>query len=490
MLATHDTPTRSTQSHCQSKAPILCVDLDGTLIATDLFWETLLLLLKQAPWMMVCLPVWGLRGMAHLKQEIARRITIDVSQLPYRQEVLALLTQEHEKGRELMLVTGSDIRLARAVAAHLGVFSQVMGSNGHLNLTGLAKRDALVTRFGRHGFEYMGNSYADLPVWTSASAAWLVAPSPQLLDRAARTARIARVMAHPPRASLVWVKALRLHQWIKNVLLFLPLAAAHPSLEAATLLRAGCAFFAFSLCASGLYMMNDLLDLSADRRHPRKRFRPLASGALSIPQALLALPLFWGSGLGLALVTLPLPFTGLLIVYLLATTGYSLYLKKVAIVDVLALAGLYTLRVVAGGVALGIHLSAWALAFSMFFFLSLALGKRHSELQFRNVAKFEGIERRAYVGLDKEALGVMGIVSGYLSILVLALYLTSEEMRIRYDHPQLLWLLCPLLLYWVSRTWLLAYRGSLDDDPLVVALKDPRSYLIAALMGLLGILAI
>ncbi|RMH36889.1 MAG: UbiA family prenyltransferase [Nitrospirae bacterium] len=478
-------PTTSQES------PVLCVDLDGTLIATDLFWESLVLMLKQAPLTVVCLPFWACRGPAYLKQAVARRVTIDVRHLPYRMEVLSWLTHEHAKRRRLLLVTGSDLRLAQAVAAHLGLFTDVMGSQGDTNLIGPAKRDALITRFGSHGFDYVGNSSADLPVWSSANAAILVAPSSMLIRQAQRTARVARVFhSGNPSGLLAWAKAFRLHQWIKNTLVFLPIIAAHPPLEISLVAKALYAFFAFSLCASGLYLVNDLLDLPADRRHPRKQHRPLASGALRIPHALIAIPILVSAGFGLALTNLPAYFTCLLALYALATLGYSLSLKKLAIIDVLTLAGFYTLRVLAGGVALGIHISAWLLAFSLFFFLSLALGKRHSELRFRKVTKFEGIERRAYLGIDKEALGIMGIISGYLSVLVLALYLTSEEVLMRHERPQLLWLLCPLLLYWISRTWLLAHRGTLEDDPLIVALRDPHSYAVAATMGLLGILAL
>jgi len=250
------------------------------------------------------------------------------------------------------------------------------------------------------------------------------------------------------------------------------------------------AFFAFSFCASGLYIFNDLLDLPAVRRHPNKKSRPFASGAFSIKTGLWLQPLLLGSAFTISLLTLPKLFSILLVGYAITTIFYSTYLKKVAILDVLILAGFYTLRIIAGGAAVGVPISAWLLAFSVFFFLSLAFGKRYAELQLRKDDKFQGIERRAYLGADKEIVGTMGTISGYMAVLVLALYINSKEVFSIYQNPNYLWFICPLLLYWISRTWLLAHRGSLDDDPLIVALRDPNSYVLGAGVAILAVLAI
>ena len=283
---------------------------------------------------------------------------------------------------------------------------------------------------------------------------------------------------------------MRVKQWIKNILIFIPLFSAHQFSNLNHIALATWGFIAFSLCASGVYVLNDLFDLDADRRHPKKKLRPFASGELSIPYGLLLIPgLFIGS-LAVAGLTLPITFLTLLFTYAVTTTSYSIFFKQIAIVDVLLLAGLYTARVLAGGLAINVPISAWLLAFSMFFFLSLAFIKRHLELLFRKVSSNQGLERRAYIGLDKEALGTMGTVSGYLSVLVLALYINSEEVLIRYQRPEMLWLACPILLYWLSRNWLLAYRGVLEDDPIVAALKDPQSYVLAASIGAVLFLAI
>ena len=470
--------------------PVLCVDLDGTLLATDVLWESVILLIKQQPWMLFAFPLWIFRGPAYFKRQVAQRVILDPSRLPYRHQVLSYLHQMKEEGRTLVLATASDHQPAEAIATHLGIFSDVLASNGVTNLSGWKKCHALESRFGTHGFDYIGDSSADLEVWPSANAAILVNPSGKVMARAESTSSVTKVFPRNHQPSRVLLKTLRIHQWVKNLLLFLPLIASHQLSNEQGVFQACMAFISLSFCASVFYIFNDLLDLSADRNHPKKKFRPLASGELPIILGLLLIPALLIGSFGISLLALPSEFAGLLGLYALTTIGYSFFLKQIPVLDVLILAGLYTLRVLGGGIAANVPISAWLLAFSMFLFLSLAFGKRHSELQLRKVSRYQGLERRGYLGVDKEALGTMGIVSGYLSVLVMALYINSRDVLALYQNPHILWLTCPLLLYWISRTWLLAHRGGLDDDPLVMAMKDPQSYTVAAAIGLLGLLAI
>lgn len=482
-------PLASPPQHCieDRDVPALCVDLDYTLVQTDTFIETLIVFLKQSPWLFFLLPFWAIKGKAYLKRQIADRGHLDVTNLPYRSDILGYLNQEFDSGRKIYLTTDADRKIAEAIAKHVNIFSGIFSSDGRSHFSGSHKSHVLKTHFGIQGFDYLGGKNTDHPIFTSGSPA-----------RSSNNP--ASYLQHPSsiipkntnyRFSLpTFLKALRVHQWIKNTLLFLPLAGAHLTVDVSQLFSAGMAFLSFSFCASSLYIFNDLIDLPADRRHPKKRARPFASGALPLKIGLFILPLFLIGGFSIAFWTLPPAFVSILGFYCFMTVSYSLYLKKLLMIDVLTLAGFYTLRVFAGGLAAGIPVSSWLLAFCLFFFLSLAFSKRYSELQFRKVSTHQGVERRAYIGGDKEMIGTMGTISGYLSVLVLALYINSQEVASAFQTPDILWLACPLLLYWVSRTWMLAHRGSLDDDPLVTAFHDPRSYVIGMAMGILGFLAL
>jgi 4-hydroxybenzoate polyprenyltransferase len=297
------------------------------------------------------------------------------------------------------------------------------------------------------------------------------------------------VTAEPARDSrrVSWVavaRLLRVQQWVKNLLLFVPMVLDHRLQDPPTLLRASIAFAAFCCAASGAYVLNDLLDLEADRRHPTKRHRPFASGQVPPVAGWVLAPALIVGAFGLTLTLGSAQFAALLGLYVVATTAYSVYLKRIAILDVLVLAGLYTLRVLAGIAATHVRFSTWLLAFSMFLFLSLAFLKRYAELSGFAAGERETLSRRGYQRRDREWLGAMGGSSGYLSVLVLALYLNSEEVVALYRTPLLLWLICPLLLFWTSRMWLLAYRGEIEEDPIVATVRDPASYVVGALVAL------
>jgi len=455
----------------------LCVDLDGTLIRSDLLWESALRLLARQPLYLFALPFWLLRGRACLKSEIARRVELNAATLPYRSEFLDFLRAEHARGRHLVLATASNRQLAESVAAHLGLFAEVIASDHQNNLRAKAKAATLVKRFGSRGFDYAGNSAADEPVWREARQALVVGGAHRrLLRRLSQAAEDCRVFAsqrHPWRACL---RLLRPHQWAKNIIVFAPLLTAHQLRNLPHLRAAALAFLAFSLCAAGLYVVNDLLDLESDRQHANKRHRPFATGELPIPLGVALVPLLLAAAIAVAAV-LPWGFLGVLLAYLGMNAAYSLWVKRVVLLDVFWLAGLYTLRLIGGHEATHIPYSAWLLVFSMFLFLSLALVKRFQELRAYN-AQAHG---RDYRPEDIGLITSLGTSSGFLAVLVLALYVNSEQVRTLYRQPYLLLLICPLLLYWTSRVWLLTHRGQLHDDPVFFAVRDRVSYLIGGL---------
>jgi 4-hydroxybenzoate polyprenyltransferase/phosphoserine phosphatase len=456
-----------------SAATVLCVDLDGSLVRTDLLQEAALLLAMRAPEDLFRLPVWLARGKAFLKGRIAERVAPQAALLPYNEELLAWLVEQRETGRRMVLCTASDRRYAEGVAEHLGLFDEVLASDGATNLAGSRKADVLVERYGRGGFDYVGNARADLPVWEAARRAVVVGDT-ALRDAAGRVAEVERSFAAQRSGLRAWVKGLRLHQWLKNLLLLLPLLGAHRWADVPAWSLVAAAFVSFGCCASGVYLVNDLFDLENDRRHPRKRLRPLASGRISIPAAMTAAALLFTGAFVLAVKVSP-AFTGWLLAYLVLTKMYTLVLKKTALVDCLALAGLYTLRVVAGGAAIDQPVSFWLLAFSLFLFLSLAYVKRYAELVSILAAGGSGARGRGYHTDDRQLLQSFGVASGFASALVLALYLNSDAVLRLYSHPDRLWFTLPILLFWISWMWLRASRGQMHDDPVLFAVKDRAS---------------
>jgi len=461
----------------------LCVDLDGTLIRTDLLWESLIILLARNPFYVFLLPVWLIKGKAWLKRQLSSRVVLDTRSLPYCSELLEYLRDQRQGGRRLVLITASDRALAEAVAEHVGLFHEVIGSDGARNLKGPRKREFLIERFGEKGFDYAGNSWADVPVWRGCSRSIVVNASERVGKQAASVSTVERTF---PRAGPGGIKTLRRairdHQCVKNFLIFLPLVTSHQVAHFAPLLNALLGFIAFSFCASSVYVLNDLVDLRNDRLHPTKRKRPLASGDLSIPQGLALLVVLMAAAV-LTALRLPVPFLIVLGIYYSLTLAYSLSLKRRLLVDIFVLGGLYTIRVLAGSAATGIETSPWLLAFCLFFFLSLALVKRYTELRVLKDEHRSAISARGYIPADLPLLGSLGTSSGFLCVLVLALYVNSPQVIPLYRSPAVLWFLCPLILYWISRIWLMAYRGTMNDDPVLFAVRDRVSYLTVACGG-------
>jgi 4-hydroxybenzoate polyprenyltransferase/phosphoserine phosphatase len=449
----------------------LCVDLDGSLLRSDLLVEALFGLVYASALTALQAPFWLLRGKANLKAEVARRVNLDVTTLPYNERFLSYLREQRAEGRHLVLATASPEKYALQVAEHLGLFDEVIATENNINLSGENKAEALVQRFGEGKFDYAGNGRPDLAVWKHAHHAVLVDPEPGVARAVQGVIEVETLIENKRPGIKSYLKALRLHQWSKNALIFLPLLGAHRAGELDLLAHAFLAFIVFGLCASSVYLLNDLLDLPADRSHPNKRRRPFAAGTVPIIHGVMLVPILLILAFGLALLLPPL-FVAVLALYYVSTLSYSLWLKRVVLVDVLLLAGLYTLRVLAGAAAVEIIPSFWLLSFSMFLFLSLALAKRHTELMVLHKHGSGTTRGRGYQSSDLEALLSLGSASGYMAVLVLALYINSPEVGKLYNRPEAIWLLCPLLLYWISRMWLGTHRGKLHDDPLVFALKD------------------
>jgi 4-hydroxybenzoate polyprenyltransferase len=463
----------------------LVVDLDGTLIRSDVLIESGFAYLKAAPHRFYKPLLWLARdGKSGLKAGLADATKVDVAVLPYDHAVLEWLKEERDAGRSLILATASNERYAQAISDHLGFFDKTFASNGEVNLSSHKKREKLVAEYGEKGFDYAGNSHDDIAVWKSAERAYVINPSNGVERAARKIGNVERVIESRPPLAKMWAKSLRLHQWLKNLLIFVPLLAAHKLSSPDLVIAALLAFLTFGLCASSVYLLNDLLDLEDDRHHPVKRRRPLASGALPLSSGLALFPVLLVGAFAAAWALLPLRFCVVLLGYYALTLAYSMYLKRQVMVDVVVLAMLYTIRIIAGTAAIAGELTFWLLAFSMFIFLSLALVKRYAELHSmreRGLVKTRG---RGYVASDLSLLSSLGTSSGYLAVLVLALYIQDGKTAGLYRHPQVIWLACPLLLYWVSRTWIIAHRGLMHDDPIVFAARDKVSLAVFVLVGL------
>lgn len=470
----------------------LCVDLDGTLIYGDTLAEATIRLLRSQPLLLLLFPLWLLHGRAFFKHMVAQRVRLDPARLVYRPDVLAYIRQQKEAGRTVLLATATDARIAHDVARHLNLFDGVIASDGRHNRRGQEKVRAIRDYLGHDRFDYIGDSRQDLPVWEAATQTLIVAPRPGLLRRASAIRQPAHVFApHNDGGALGGLlAAVRPRQWLKNTLLFVPLATAHQLFNAELRMNAWLAFIAFSLCASAVYILNDLFDLDSDRQHPVKRHRPFASGRVTVADGLKATVVLLPAAFILAWLTLPAQFVAIMAVYLVLTCAYTISVKRIVLLDAVVLAGLYTLRILAGGAAVGITPTPWLLQFSMFLFLSLAFAKRYAELvRLRNNSDTHA-PGRGYRVVDLEVIGNVGLISGYLWVLVFALYLNlSEEAHRLYANPHLLMLISPVFLYWISRVWLLARRGDMHDDPLLFTLTDRVSYICLATILLLISLA-
>jgi len=458
----------------------LVIDLDGTLIKTDLLFESANDFIIRHPFQVIRLAGWLAAGKSTLKAKLANASDIDPASLPYNEPLIAWLRHQKSQNRKMILATASHRSLAEIVARHLDLFDEVLATEGTTNLKARHKRDLLVYRFGERGFDYVGNDASDLPVWKAANLAYVTSSSGSLVTRAKALGNVAQIFPDGrPSILKSLFKAMRPHQWVKNLLVFVPLLAAHAYAEPSRIFQAFIAFLVFGLTASSVYLLNDMVDIADDRYHQRKRRRPFASGDLSLLIGWTVWPLLLGTAFAIASFSMSSAFVAVLASYFVLTLAYSLRLKQSAIVDVITLATLYTLRVIAGAVAIAAPLSFWLLTFSMFLFLSLAFIKRFSELKVARDNKKTGwIRGRGYIQGDLEVVSSMGTGAGYLAVLVLALYIQDSHTATLYQTPEIIWLACPLLLFWISRVWIFAHRGWMHDDPIVFAIKDRMSWIV------------
>jgi 4-hydroxybenzoate polyprenyltransferase/phosphoserine phosphatase len=463
--------------HPQAPHPLV-VDLDGTLTPSDTLWESVAQGLRDQPGLLLALPLWLAGGRERLKDEVSRRIELEVATLPWNAELLDWVRAQRAAGRRVWLATAANERIAQAVADHLGLFDGVLASSAAVNLKGPRKLEAIRAALGED-FVYAGDSAADLPIWRAARGAVLVGAGGRVQRALGDAVPVEQRFEHPRMDGRAWAQALRVHQWVKNLLIFVPLLTAFAFTEAWRVAAAVGAFVAFSLLASGTYLFNDLLDLRNDRAHPRKRLRMLASARLPIPHAV-AVALGLGvAGFAVAALT-SWGFTACLAAYLVLTLGYSLALKHYVLVDVIALALLYTLRIFAGAVTIGVALSPWLLAFSMFLFLCLALVKRCAELVALAQQGREATRGRDYRTGDLVVLWPLGVAAALAAALVLGLFIMAPETQARFASPALLWAVVMALVYWLARLWIKTARGQMHDDPVVYALTDRASRLVVA----------
>jgi 4-hydroxybenzoate polyprenyltransferase len=471
-----------------SSNQVIAVDLDGTLTLTDTLHESIILLIRNKPLYLFIIPFWLTKGIAFLKLKVAQNIELDVKNLPYNVPLIDWLKKEKDNGKKIVLCTAANEHIAQAVSKHLQLFDDIISSDANTNLIGINKRKALQDRFGDKGYDYAGNSISDMEVWSSSSKAIVVNASSAVQTKATKITTVSRTFPSESIGFSDWIKALRVYQWSKNLLLFIPLLASHQLGNFQSLPALAIAFISFSLCASSVYIINDLLDLESDRKHPRKKNRPFSAAKLSIVMGIAIAPFLIIASFILGFM-INEDFFIVLILYFILTSTYSLFLKRIVLVDCLTLAILYTVRIIAGAAVISVSLSFWLLAFSVFIFLSLAFVKRYTELMVQVKAGNNYTHGRGYEVSDSVLIQILGVSAGYLSVLVMALYMQSEDIMNLYVQPTAIWFAIPLLLFWISWVWLKATRGLMHDDPIVFAIKDKASIFVAVLTALVFLYA-
>jgi len=458
----------------------LYVDLDGCLLRGDSLHEACVrLLIKPNKFWTVGLSL--LRGKAAFKQKVMETVELPAGSLPYRHDFIEWLKIQKASGRRLILATGADREIATRIAAHLNLFDDILASDGKTNITGKNKLDVIRVHAGNQPFAYAGNASVDLVIWNECASAILVGEGTKYEKKIISSVLIEKQFPDEVNSPVKVLKLMRPHQWVKNILIFLPAAAAH-QLTSMPVIKADLALFAaFSLCASGVYAANDLLDLASDRQHSHKHNRPLASGAVTIPLGLLLAIVLPIAGLIIATLTVGWSATAMVGSYWLITTYYSLSGKRVPLLDVFLLAGLYTFRAVAGSLPITSGMSEWMAAFLLFLFFSLACLKRFSELLNLPANQNQKIAGRGYIREDYLLMALLGIGSAFATTLVVCLYAASPVVTGLYAKPFYLMSIAPLVLFGLARFWLQAWRGELHNDPVVHALKDRISYLLLLL---------
>jgi 4-hydroxybenzoate polyprenyltransferase len=466
----------------------LYVDLDGTLIKTDLLFESLIEFIKKNPFKIILSIKWLLKGKAYLKNKLAQNTLIDIENLPYNEPFLSYLKNERNKGRKIILATASNYTLAKRISNQLNIFSEIIASDEKENIKGKTKLNHIIENSGNGLFDYAGNSKSDLIIFKHAKSSILVNFNKKLLSRST-SIHVAKSFTPANSILRTFIKALRPHQWIKNLLIFTPLFVSNQWSNPNMIIRASIGFISFSLIASSVYVINDIFDIQNDRSHIKKKYRPFAAGNISIGHGLILILFLIFAGLFVGYF-LDVIYFFLLMTYIIFNFLYSVYLKKILLIDILILSQFYTLRIFSGGVITNIVLSFWLIAFSVFVFFSLAIAKRYAELNLSIKINKKNIKGRGYTIDDLNILNIMGVTSGYIGVLILALYINSPEVVLIYSSPKILWGICLIFLFWISYIWLKASRGELDEDPLTFAIKDRISLVVFSILMIDIILAV
>jgi 4-hydroxybenzoate polyprenyltransferase len=474
----------SAASEIDNNIPI-CVDLDGTLLYGDTLLDSFALAMHSWP-ILIRIPGWILQGKAALKDRLADNIKLNPEILPYNNTLIEFLRDQKELGKRLILVTAAHETIGHAINQYLCLFDDVIGSTEIRNLRGKEKARILIENFGYKQFCYIGNDRTDLQIWNVAESGIVVNATKKVIYKANKATKITKIILKKSSFNRALLKELRLYQWIKNLLVFVPIITANALYDLHAWFYAAVVFSAFCATASGTYVLNDLLDLEADRAHPIKRNRPFASGILSIQTGMVLFPSLFLLGLLLASIANVLLFV---LFYALINIAYSIKLKEFPIIDLFILASVYTIRLYAGGVTTGHNVSLWLLAFSCFLFFALAIIKRVADLITSKRLNGGQDHRRGYNIKDIVILQSMGICSSFVSSLVLALYVQSEAAASLYHSPRILWAIVPLILFWQCRLWLSASRGYIKEDPILYAAKDWVSLLIGISLAIILILA-
>ncbi|GAB1370577.1 UbiA family prenyltransferase [Candidatus Kapaibacterium sp.] len=464
----------------------LCVDLDGTLTKSDLLFESIIYLLKKNLFFIFIIPFWLFKGKYFTKFKLLEYVIINVKSLPFNQEILNYIMLEKSKGRKIVLVTATAKPLADLVAEYLKIFDDVISSCSNINLLGIEKAEMLNKIFGAKQFDYIGDSVKDVPVWFSARKSYLVDINNKLFSKLKSQVTFDKVFNSEQNSWSVFISQIRIHQWTKNLIIFIPMILAH-TLELDGIYQTIFGFFALCMVASTIYLINDLADIESDRNHSSKKNRPIASGKLKISSAFKLIPILIVFGFGLAFFTSSIDFMFLLGIYFLTSLAYSFYLKKLYLIDIIILSFLYTLRLLAGGVISETTISPWLFSFSLFIFLSLGALKRYTELKGLDPKKINKTRGRDYFIEDIPLILTLGISSGIMSTLILALYINNPAVVELYIKPELLFLIIPVLFHWILRLWFIAHRGNMNDDPIIFAIKDKSSYISLLIIIVIGI---
>jgi 4-hydroxybenzoate polyprenyltransferase/phosphoserine phosphatase len=462
----------------------LYVDLDGTLIKSDLLLESVFLLIKKNVFLIALVPFWLFRGRAYLKSQLSTRVDIPVKRLPINDEFLEFLYDEKSAGRPLFLISGSNETEVKKVAAEINIFDDYYGSSTTVNLRSRAKLKRIQELTGSNNFAYAGNSSDDLAIWKKAKEVMMVNCSRSLSKRLQREESEIQYFDVQESVLKNFWSAMRPHQWLKNGLILLPLILSHQLATTNFLLATIIAFISFSLCASSVYLLNDLLDLNNDRQHRTKKNRPFAAGELPLNFGLVGIPCLLLSSILIASF-LPLQFLEVLAIYWLTTTLYSIWIKKWFMFDVITLASLYSIRIIAGSAAIGVITTSWLLGFSFSLFLSLAMVKRFTEVKNLKISGKHNVEGRAYNQSHLRMLSILGGIAGLAAVMVFSIYISAGDTTQLYNSPAVLWLICPLLVFLLARIWSFAFAGTLDEDPVLFAIADRSSQFVGVLIGIL-----